>query len=240
MTPFNLERAKAGDPVVTRDGRKVRLVCFDAKTDYPILALVLDRDGTYEKERRYLINGKYDSSKLESPNDLFMALPEIPEGWTKYDPGVPLPENAEEVELYRKYGDTYRHAVSIMRKEWKNMSGVLLAYRVTKWKIPDGYIRHDGGPCPVDFDRVDRVFAVYKGNTEDRPAGDAIEENWNGEKRMARIIAYKLKPQKPSLDDVIEKLAKVISKDPMGRDREHNNDLLRQFAEAIKNEIGRV
>ena len=40
--PFDLEQAKAGKPVCTRDGRKARIICFDTKTlgDYPIIALV--------------------------------------------------------------------------------------------------------------------------------------------------------------------------------------------------------
>lgn len=40
MKAFDLERAKAGDPVMTRDGKDVRIVCFDRVGNYPILALV--------------------------------------------------------------------------------------------------------------------------------------------------------------------------------------------------------
>ena len=31
LKPFNLEAAKQGKPVCTRDGRKARIICFDAK-----------------------------------------------------------------------------------------------------------------------------------------------------------------------------------------------------------------
>lgn len=40
LRPFDLEAAKAGKPVYTRDGRKVRIICFDAKCIKPIVALI--------------------------------------------------------------------------------------------------------------------------------------------------------------------------------------------------------
>ena len=41
MKPFDLELAKKGHPVCTRDGRDARIICYDAKTgEYPIIALV--------------------------------------------------------------------------------------------------------------------------------------------------------------------------------------------------------
>lgn len=41
LKPFDLEAAKAGKPVCTRDGRKARIICFDLKNDeYPIVAAV--------------------------------------------------------------------------------------------------------------------------------------------------------------------------------------------------------
>lgn len=39
MKKFDLEKAKAGAPVCTRDGRPVRILCYDLKGgDYPIVA----------------------------------------------------------------------------------------------------------------------------------------------------------------------------------------------------------
>lgn len=46
LLPFDLEAAKSGAKVVTRDGRPARIVCFDAKDRYPIIALVDNKDGT--------------------------------------------------------------------------------------------------------------------------------------------------------------------------------------------------
>lgn len=39
--PFDLEQAKAGKPVCTRDGRKARIICFDLKNgNHPIVAAI--------------------------------------------------------------------------------------------------------------------------------------------------------------------------------------------------------
>ncbi len=40
MKPFNLEEAKAGKPVCTRDGHEARILCFDFKGSYRIVAAV--------------------------------------------------------------------------------------------------------------------------------------------------------------------------------------------------------
>lgn len=45
LKPFNLEQAKAGKPVCTRDGRKARIICFDRNDLYPIVALIECKDG---------------------------------------------------------------------------------------------------------------------------------------------------------------------------------------------------
>lgn len=45
MKPFDLEAAKAGKPVRTRDGRKVRIICFDRKDVRPIVALIKSDNG---------------------------------------------------------------------------------------------------------------------------------------------------------------------------------------------------
>ena len=49
MKPFNLEKAKQGKPVCTRNGCKVRIICWDCKEnlDYPILALVEHEDSEF-------------------------------------------------------------------------------------------------------------------------------------------------------------------------------------------------
>lgn len=83
MKPFNLEAAKAGKPVCTRDGRKVRIICFDriytsGYRPLSIVALVLLSNGQ-ESIYMYYNNGRYDPEKI-SDLDLMM-LCEKKEGW---------------------------------------------------------------------------------------------------------------------------------------------------------------
>ena len=80
LRPFNLEEAKAGKPVCTRDGRKARIICFDKKAGRPIVVLVEGGDGNGE----YVIfcddGGYYNCKEMPDGSDLMM-LPEKKEGW---------------------------------------------------------------------------------------------------------------------------------------------------------------
>lgn len=77
LKPFDLEAAKAGKPVCTRDGRPARIICFDRTGKFPVVALVeaKDRDDIYS----YLNCGK-DNESVEKEYDLMM-LPEKEEGF---------------------------------------------------------------------------------------------------------------------------------------------------------------
>ena len=84
MKEFDLEKAKDGAPVCTREGRKVRIVCFDVKGDkYPILALAENPNGVDEDIMWYTRDGKYYDPELDfgqSVDDLMMATTKH-EGW---------------------------------------------------------------------------------------------------------------------------------------------------------------
>lgn len=80
LKPFNIDEARAGKPVYTRDGRKVRIVCFDYKGDsgvYPILALISatnQRGVPDEIIAKYTEDGKYAKyNSTENDEDLMMA-----------------------------------------------------------------------------------------------------------------------------------------------------------------------
>ena len=82
LKPFNLEAAKAGKPVCTRDGRKARIICFDRKFyhdgyNYPIVAMVNDNDN--ELVHAYTQDGLLVGN-MEGELDLMM-LPERKDGW---------------------------------------------------------------------------------------------------------------------------------------------------------------
>lgn len=87
LKPFDLEAAKAGKPVCTRDGRKVRIISFDRKflfkgVSYPIIALVED---TAKEETIYGYNekGKVIIENDTPYKDDLMMLPQKKEGWVR-------------------------------------------------------------------------------------------------------------------------------------------------------------
>lgn len=79
MKPFDLEAAKAGKPVCTRDGRKARIICFDAKCIKPIVALIQGSDNS-EQIEYYTENGVFSNGGTGKNRDLMILL-EKKEGW---------------------------------------------------------------------------------------------------------------------------------------------------------------
>ena len=87
--PFDLELAKkikngeVEGRVVTRDGRSVRILCFDRKGKSPIITLVLV-DGNEEGFHPYMLDGRLNLEK----EDRFDLMLEIPEYMTYKDGDV--------------------------------------------------------------------------------------------------------------------------------------------------------
>ena len=81
MKPFNLEEylKNPSRKVITRDGRKARIICTDAKNDYPIVALIETPNGKEGQPCGYKKDGAFVVGKKLSC-DLFFA-PEKHEGW---------------------------------------------------------------------------------------------------------------------------------------------------------------
>ena len=70
MKPFNLEAAKAGAPLVTRDGRPAKFIAHVGEAQPSQRLVVLIDGGVYTKFE----SGGYSNSPAHvSPNDLFMA-----------------------------------------------------------------------------------------------------------------------------------------------------------------------
>ena len=82
LKPFDIEAAKSGKPVCTRDGRKVRIICFDRINGdyYKIVACVTAFDGDFEEVLFYGIDGYIVDSQNPKDEDLMM-LPEKKKGW---------------------------------------------------------------------------------------------------------------------------------------------------------------
>ena len=123
MERFNLKKylANPSIKVVTREGYPVRILCTDARRDYPIIALVEEDDGI-DSTATYLLDGTY--LKGETHNyDLFFAT-EKKEGWVNLyrnvcggvSTGTDVFSTKEHAQSSRKY-ENYLGTVKI---EWED------------------------------------------------------------------------------------------------------------------------
>ena len=82
LKPFDIQKAREGKPVCTRDGKKVRIICFDKQEGFPIIALVETKvnDRVSEEIALFDINGRAVSDDIDSKLDLMMST-EKKEGW---------------------------------------------------------------------------------------------------------------------------------------------------------------
>lgn len=83
MKEFDYEKAKAGAPVCTRDGRPARIICWDANAKwdddkFPIVALI-DDDVDGEVAQTYTTDGRMYPPEVRD-DDLMMATVKH-EGW---------------------------------------------------------------------------------------------------------------------------------------------------------------
>ena len=80
MKPFSLDEylANPSKKIVTRDGKNVRIICTDAKGNFPIIALVETHNGT-ETVLRLKENGHFCNDTIDY-RDLFFAT-EKQERW---------------------------------------------------------------------------------------------------------------------------------------------------------------
>ena len=61
MKPFNLDQAKEGVKLITRDGRNARIICFDrlmAGRQDRIVALIKNKKNTFERIAYYNTYGQ--------------------------------------------------------------------------------------------------------------------------------------------------------------------------------------
>jgi hypothetical protein len=77
MKPFDLEKAKQGHPVCTRDGRDVEILKIDARGLFPIVGI--KKSGKEDIVDQWMENGAWDKDVLNQ-NDLLMK-PTKKEGW---------------------------------------------------------------------------------------------------------------------------------------------------------------
>lgn len=74
LKPFDIQKAREGKPVCTRDGRKARVLCYDFKQneEYPILVAVENKDG---KECALLYSNDGISEMYKSSNNELVMCP---------------------------------------------------------------------------------------------------------------------------------------------------------------------
>lgn len=95
LKEFDLNLAKQGKPVCTRDGRKARIICFDRNDLYPIVALIECEDGK-EMIGAYSKEGQTEIYEIKGTD--LMMLPEKKEGWIKVKKDVNLYATKEEAD----------------------------------------------------------------------------------------------------------------------------------------------
>lgn len=111
LKEFNLEAAKAGKPVCTRDGRKARIICFDLNNkNFPIVAII--NCDTEENAYQYDIDGVCD----EHDNNLnLMMSSEKKEGWIIiHKEAIYDKETAEKIAR-----ETTANVIRIQKIEWE-------------------------------------------------------------------------------------------------------------------------
>ena len=117
MKPFSLEEylKNPNRKVVTRNGRSARIICTDAKGNYPIVALI--EEGGYDNALSYTKDGKLYVGETND-YDLFFA-PEKHEGW---------------VNVYRDFDDVMCGSVFATEEDAKCKAKTAIATVKIEWE----------------------------------------------------------------------------------------------------------
>ena len=126
MKQFNLKSYIANPrKVMTKDGRDARILCVDAKGDYPVVALIPDGEGEYKRDHpeMYTEDG-YSYSGRMSFFDLFFA-PEIHEGWVNVYEGADGNSYVGDARIFKskedaeKEGKKWKDYIATVKIEWE-------------------------------------------------------------------------------------------------------------------------
>ena len=117
MKPFSLEEYLKNQKrkVVTRNWRSARIICTDAKGNYPIVALI--EEGGYDNALSYTKDGKLYVGETND-YDLFFA-PEKHEGW---------------VNVYRDFDDVMCGSVFATEEDAKCKAKTAIATVRIEWE----------------------------------------------------------------------------------------------------------
>ena len=126
MKQFNLKSYIANPrKVMTKDGRDVRILCVDAKGDYPVVALIPDGEGEYKRDHpeMYTEDGCSYSGRM-SFLDLFFA-PEKKVGWANVFGGADGNSYVGDSRIFKskedaeKEGKKWKDYIATVRIEWE-------------------------------------------------------------------------------------------------------------------------
>ena len=126
MKQFNLKSYIANPrKVMTKDGRDARILCVDAKGDYPVVALIADGEGEYKRDHpeMYTEDGCSYSGRM-SFFDLFFA-PETHEGWVNVYEGADGNSYVGDARIFKskedaeKEGKKWKDYISTVKIEWE-------------------------------------------------------------------------------------------------------------------------
>lgn len=123
MKPFDLEKAKAGAPLRTREGFRARIVCFDADNDrFPIVAL-LKSDNGKEYPASFTKEGRFSDGEVDSSNDLLMEGIKK-EGWINIyeslkERYIGAVYNSKEAAMRMKFNEKGITYITTVRVEWE-------------------------------------------------------------------------------------------------------------------------
>lgn len=125
LKPFDLEAAKAGKPVCTRDGRKARIISFGRHgEDCPIIALVVDsKNAECEEVIDYTLDGICNENIINHNKYDLMMFHQKKEGWiniyTSYD-GIETGISVHETkEIAKKGVDNSVSYLGTIKIEWE-------------------------------------------------------------------------------------------------------------------------
>lgn len=113
LKPFDLEAAKAGKTVCTRDGRKARIICFDRESVASIVALIRDNNDR-EEIHSYYEDGK--SARTQEYRYDLMMLPEKKEEWVNIYEDMVMYTSEEEAKMGIA---TERNYIATAKVEWE-------------------------------------------------------------------------------------------------------------------------
>ena len=125
MKKFNLEEAKAGKPVCTRDGRKARILAFDLKgyNGRSIVAAVTDKKDNCEITPSFYSDGRLYKDSITS-TDLMMATKKK-KGWINvyktmvYKNGAAVSRYIYETEELAKQNSVDKDYIGTFPVEWE-------------------------------------------------------------------------------------------------------------------------